>query len=178
MSVKSLMDSSRNIELLKYYYLERRLSTTEISKISKDIFGFVASTSTIYNAIIRNNINIRSKSESVSIAKQVLNPETSYITEPLIEWIDGFLLGDGYIGINKELTDLKKDYEDLETKYDKKVEDLKTNISIEKKERSNFETVIKTSVKSFKLFISIIVGLFGFIAVLMKVLPGIIQLFN
>ena len=102
MSIKSLMDSSRNIELLKYYYLERRLSTTEISKTSKDVFGTHVTASTIYNALVRNHINVRSKSESVSMSKQTLNPGISYITESLLEWIDGFLLGDGYIDIGRK----------------------------------------------------------------------------
>ena len=90
MSIKSLIDSSRNIELLKYHYLAKRLSTTEISKISKDVFGIHVTTSTIYNALVRNHINVRSKSESVSMSKQTLSSEILYITEPLLEWIDGF----------------------------------------------------------------------------------------
>ncbi len=80
--------------------------------------------------------------------------------------------------VTKEIDEFKKELKVFGEKYDKKTEDLEDVISTEKTERSNFEIVIKTSVKNFKIFISVLVGLFSFLLVLLKLAPYIVKFFN
>jgi hypothetical protein len=77
------------------------MSTNDICNISVNLFGFFVSNGTIYKELIRHNILVRSKSESISRAMSTLNIDKSYLDEKTIEWIDGFLLGDGSISYNK-----------------------------------------------------------------------------
>lgn len=73
------------------------MSTTDIVNKSEELFGIRIGTATIYKALIRYGIPVRSKSESVSLATRTLNYDESYLNEDMIEWIDGFLLGDGSV---------------------------------------------------------------------------------
>jgi len=88
-------------ELLYKLYIIEKKSTTEISKISQTIFGTTVAVSAVYNSLIAYNIPVRNKSESISRATSSLNIDESYLDEKTIEWIDGFLLGDGSIGYKK-----------------------------------------------------------------------------
>ena len=85
------------IVLLKKLYIEQKLSLPKISKVSIDFFGIFLSTGAIYNLMKDNGIKTRTISESCS----TLNTHESYLDEKTIEWVDGFLLGDGSIGHNK-----------------------------------------------------------------------------
>jgi len=98
MPVKSILDEPKNLEILVEHYSIRNKSTTQIAKESQDLFGTKISAASIYTALKRNNIPVKSKSESVSIAKCSLNQDESYMNEKTIEALDGFLLGDGGIG--------------------------------------------------------------------------------
>ena len=80
------------------------MSTTEISNNSEKLFGIKVSCGIIYKELIRHNIPVRNKSESVSIASATLDPQISHINEKTIEWIDGFLLGDGSITFSNRET--------------------------------------------------------------------------
>ncbi len=97
MPVKPKIYSESQIASLRQSYINDKLSTTEISEKSQELFGVSVSPAIIYKELIRHNIPVRNKSESVSRAMSTLNPDISHINESLIEWIDGFLLGDGNI---------------------------------------------------------------------------------
>ncbi len=103
MPVKPKIYNNVQIEMLRKSYIDNKMSTTEISNNSESLFGVKVSATVIYKELMRHNIPVRNKSESVSIASITLDPNIHYITEELIEWIDGFLLGDGGIEIqNRE----------------------------------------------------------------------------
>ena len=97
MSVISKIDSNKKLDILIDYYVDKKWSTTKLSLNSESIFGFYISSSSIYNTLIRNNIPVRSKSESVGMAMSTLDYSAKLETDDMVEWIDGFNLGDGYI---------------------------------------------------------------------------------
>jgi len=101
------INKKEDIETLKRLYIDKRLSTIEIANISLEKFGQKISDSGIYSALLRNNIPIRSIGDSVSIAMSTLDPSTTFLTEDMIEWIDGFNLGDGYISFDKKRRDCR-----------------------------------------------------------------------
>lgn len=92
--------TNAHIELLRKSYMDDKMSTTDISSKSKDIFGMDISVGTIYRELMRHHIPVRDKSESVSRAVSTLNVDETYMTEEILEWLDGFLLGDGGINFN------------------------------------------------------------------------------
>lgn len=98
MPVKSILDEPENLEILKESYLIKKMSTTQISKESENLFGVKISGAPIFTALKRNGIPVRSKSESVSLATSLLDQNISFMNEEVLEAIDGFLLGDGGIG--------------------------------------------------------------------------------
>ena len=100
MPVKPKIYREDQVEALRKSYIDSKMSTTEISVISEQLFGVEVSSSVIYKELIRHKITVRSKSESVSAAMSTLDPKIRHITEELIECVDGFLLGDGTIKFN------------------------------------------------------------------------------
>lgn len=98
--VEPKIKTNEQVELLKHYYENNGMSTVEIESKSNEIFGFYISRGTIYKEIVRHKIKLRNKSNSISRGKSTLDIDISYLTEEVIEWIDGALLGDGYIGFN------------------------------------------------------------------------------
>jgi len=102
MPLQSILDKRENLTKLIYCYSEKKMSTTDIASASKDLFGSHLCCAAIYNALIRNKISVRNKSESVSIATCTLDANTSFLNEGLFEWIDGFLLGDGCVNHKKD----------------------------------------------------------------------------
>lgn len=97
--VKPKIYDDVQIETLRKSYIDDKMSTTDISANSEKLFGIKVSSAVVYRELIRHNIPVRNKSESVSIASLTLDQNIHHITERLIEWIDGFLLGDGGIEI-------------------------------------------------------------------------------
>jgi hypothetical protein len=93
--------SQEYIEKLRNAYVIEKRSTTDMSKNSIDIFGFSISPATIYTDMVKNNIPLRSKSESISMATGELDKTKCFLTEDTIEWVDGLMLGDGYINFKK-----------------------------------------------------------------------------
>jgi len=97
MPVKPKIYSESQIANLRKSYIDDKMSTTDISEKSQELFGVNVSSAIIYKELIRHNIPVRNKSNSISRAKSTLDPDINHINEGLIEWIDGFLLGDGCI---------------------------------------------------------------------------------
>lgn len=89
-------------KLRKSYVIDKR-STTDMAKNSVEIFGFPISPSTIYKDLVNNFIPLRNKSDSVSMASGELDKSISYMSESTVEWVDGYLLGDGYINFRKPM---------------------------------------------------------------------------
>lgn len=92
--------NSKLIPILRKMYLEEKLSTVDIEEQSVERFGFYVSRGTIYKTMVKNQIIARCKSESVSRGKSTLDIDTSFVTEETIEWVDGLMLGDGYINFD------------------------------------------------------------------------------
>ena len=91
----------QDVELLRSCYIDKKMSTTEISFQSETIFGIKVSLASVYNSLVKHGIPLRSKSESVSRARSILNIDVSYFNYTVAEWVDGFLLGDGCISHSK-----------------------------------------------------------------------------
>ena len=104
MPVPPKINSKHDIDLLREYYIDKKMSTTEISRLSKDIFTFKVSPSAIYNSLLTNGILIRTMSNSVSLAMSTLDKDISFESEKMTEWVDGFLLGDGGIRFDRIYT--------------------------------------------------------------------------
>ena len=90
------------IEKLRNAYVIEKRSTTDIAKNSTEILGLSVSAGTIYKDIINNNIPLRSKSESVSMATGKLDKNKCFLTEDIVEWVDGLMMGDGYVNFTRE----------------------------------------------------------------------------
>jgi hypothetical protein len=88
------------VDKLRRCYIDEKMSTPDIAAKSEEIFGLYIGSSTIYKELIRHGIPLRDKSESVSRAKSLLDIDKIFMTEEMMEWIDGFLLGDGCISFN------------------------------------------------------------------------------
>ena len=102
MPVKPKIYGENAVNKLRDAYVSRKMSTTEISKNSANLFGVKVSAGTIYKELMRHHIPVRDKSESVQRAVSILDLDVTHITEKRIEWIDGFLLGDGGIEYRKK----------------------------------------------------------------------------
>lgn len=105
MSVLPKINKKEDIELLRKMYVDEKMSTNEIAAVSLERFGFKVDS--IYSALKRNSIPLRSIGDSVSIAMSILDGSKSHLDEKMIEWIDGFNLGDGYIGFDKARRDCR-----------------------------------------------------------------------
>ena len=86
-------------------YVVQGKSTTAIAKDSLTLLGTKISTSLVYFSLLRHNIPVRSKSLSVSMAKSTLDRNISFVNDKIMEWVDGFLLGDGNINFNHNRND-------------------------------------------------------------------------
>lgn len=89
-------------QALRKAYIEDKLSTTKIADLSHELFGQKMSPGKIYSLLKKYEIPIRSISQSVSRAKSLMDPDQTFMTEKMLEWVDGFNLGDGYIGFRKK----------------------------------------------------------------------------
>lgn len=89
---RNTMDKVRDM------YLREKLSTREISEVSFKRLGVLVSTYQAYALLKKDGVQLRSVSESVSRAAATLDPDKSFMDEKTLEWVDGFLLGDGSIG--------------------------------------------------------------------------------
>jgi hypothetical protein len=87
----------QNEKILYDAYVVRKLSTNEISASSEKLFGTLVSNAAVYQSLKRMGIPTRSIADGVQRAKCQLNIDKSFMTEQVIEWVDGFLLGDGRI---------------------------------------------------------------------------------
>jgi hypothetical protein len=87
-------------EKLKILYLNEKRSLDFIIKNSLELFGQDFDFYDLKEALKNFNISQRSMSESISIGTRTLNYELSYLDENMVEWFDGFLLGDGSLRFN------------------------------------------------------------------------------
>lgn len=78
-------------------YLRDKMSTREISNASISAVGFKISPYQVYSLLKRDGVRFRTLSESVSMAMSTLDCEASFMDDKTLEWVDGFLLGDGSI---------------------------------------------------------------------------------
>ena len=90
-------------DLYKAYVVDK-MSINQISANSLALFGTKVSNASVYNALKRMGIETRSISESVSRSKSHLDIDKTFMTEQVVEWTDGFLLGDGRISYKTECT--------------------------------------------------------------------------
>lgn len=90
--------------LYKAYAIDK-MSINQIADKSQELFGTKVSNASVYHALKRMGIETRSISESVSRAKSKLDIDKTFMTEQVIEWVDGFLLGDGRISYKLECED-------------------------------------------------------------------------
>ena len=98
MSITPKIYKSEHINLLRDHYVNKKMSTVKIENNSEKIFGFFVSRGTVYKTLMKHGILVRNKSDSVSMAMCTLDISKSFLDEKKLEWIDGFNLGDGYIG--------------------------------------------------------------------------------
>ena len=99
--IEPKISTGQDIAILIKAYNENKMSIVDIEKQSENLFGQYVSRGTIYKTLIRNNIPCRSKSVSVQRAMSTLNLDQSFLTEEIVEWIDGLMLGDGYMNFRK-----------------------------------------------------------------------------
>ena len=78
-------------------YVVKKMSINEIVAKSQELFGIKISNATVYHSLKRMGIETRSVAEGVSRAMCQLDIDKTFMTEDIVEWIDGFLLGDGSI---------------------------------------------------------------------------------
>lgn len=90
------------LEKLRNAYVTERRSTTDIAKNSIELLGLSVSAATVYKDIVNNNIPLRNKSESVSMVSGKLDKSACFMTDSLVEWVDGLMLGDGYVNFTKD----------------------------------------------------------------------------
>ena len=93
----SIPSKIQDTEKLRRCYVDEKLSTREIANRSEELFGVKVCSSAVYNSIVAAGIPLRERGQATSAGKSTLDPSISHINEPMIEWVDGFLLGDGHI---------------------------------------------------------------------------------
>jgi len=88
-------------DLIKQEYL-KGLSVRTISKRAMNLLGKRVSTNFISKVLKEEGIVLRTRSEEMRKVRSKLDIKTSFITEDIIEWIDGLMLGDAGISFTKE----------------------------------------------------------------------------
>lgn len=96
-----LIDDIVTKELVQELYINNKFGLPKIKDILLDKFNINVSIGFLYNRLKRYQIDLRSSSEARQIwNNNGLDYQTTYLTTDIKEWIDGFLLGDGYLSIN------------------------------------------------------------------------------
>ena len=80
-------------------YLDEKISTTKISKALEEETGIEATSGKCYEILERLGI-LRSKSESVSLARSTLDYSKTFLTDEMKGILDGIVIGDGTINAN------------------------------------------------------------------------------
>jgi 16S rRNA G966 N2-methylase RsmD len=90
--------------ILEKWYLNEKKSTPEIEKSFKKTYDIETTNTVIYLLLKEFNIEIRSISDSVSMAVRSMDYEKNILEEGSVEMqvIDGLLLSDGYISSSKD----------------------------------------------------------------------------
>jgi hypothetical protein len=96
----SILPKIRDEKILYDAYVVKKMSINEISKASLELFGVTVSGGSVYQSLKRMGIETRSIADGVQRAMCQLDVDKSFMDEKTIEWVDGFLLGDGRISCN------------------------------------------------------------------------------
>lgn len=92
-----------DLVVLKESYFEQRMSTTEISDKSLDLFGFNMTPATVFNSLRRNGFNLRTKSGAEGRAKHKSIPLSSIIKTKQEKWDARWLISSGRIVCEKSV---------------------------------------------------------------------------
>jgi len=84
------------LDFFNHYYINKELSFPKICALVKEKYNFSMDVSQVRRRAIACGIKTRSKIEE-NILRASCDYSVSFLNEHLLEWIDGFLLGDGYI---------------------------------------------------------------------------------
>jgi tRNA1(Val) A37 N6-methylase TrmN6 len=85
-------------ETLYGLYVTEKMSTPEIAGYFTNHFGEKVEAGSIWLLLKEFNINIRSISDSVSIASAFLDMDKEYLNPDILNYMDGLMLSDGSIG--------------------------------------------------------------------------------
>jgi len=86
-----------DIALLKSLYVDRGMSTTQISSESEKLLGKKVTTATIFNTLVRNGIFLRSKSEGVRMAKSPTKHLSQVVKDSQERWRARWLISSGKV---------------------------------------------------------------------------------
>jgi len=84
-----------NKEYMVKMYVQEKMGLSAIQKKFKEQFGMEVSVGFLSNRLNEFSIYRRTSSESRRIVANSLDWDKTFLTEPIIESIDGFLIGDG-----------------------------------------------------------------------------------
>jgi len=85
---------------LKHLYIDRQLSTNGIPEVMESEYGIRMSSGKCFHILEEMGI-LRSKSESISLATSSLDYSRSYLTDEMFAIIDGIVIGDGTMNVNR-----------------------------------------------------------------------------
>jgi len=92
-------DMDKINSILRTLYLEKRVSTNNIPEAMLKDYGIKIGALKSYYLIKDLGI-LRDRSESISIATSTLDYQKTFLTDEIIDIIDGIIIGDGTIGAN------------------------------------------------------------------------------
>lgn len=87
-------------KLMKECYADMKMGLSAIQKKLQEQHDITVSVGFLANRLTEYNIARRSSSESRRIVAGTPDWDRSFLSENIIEWIDGFLIGDGGAGVN------------------------------------------------------------------------------
>jgi intein-encoded DNA endonuclease-like protein len=91
--------AENQISIIIKCYMKEKMSLGEISRRSQELIGIKVCQELIKRILVKENISLRTISEQTC---QLKNINETFLNEEMIEWVDGFLLGDGAINFKKE----------------------------------------------------------------------------
>lgn len=95
-------------DVIRQAYIANKMSINQIALMSVELCGVKLESSKVYAILHQMGVQFRSLSESVSRARSRLDIDKSFMTENVVEWFDGFLLGDGRISYRLTNSDQDK----------------------------------------------------------------------
>jgi len=92
---------NKSVSVLKKAYLDDEMSTVEISKESRKLFGFYVTPATVFNSLVRYGCQLRSKGNGVSKAKRKTMKLSRIVKTDMERWNARWLIATGQIKCNK-----------------------------------------------------------------------------